>query len=118
MADQVSRGWYVPYCEIVGCIDTCCGELPTHVHIAATDGYGSDIWVRTTHTATKGRPTAPVPFGYTACRYPTCCGEDPTRVHIAAIDTYCIDVGRDPATDTATEGRPYAAVPFGYVGCC
>src|SRR5437868_2460648 len=117
MADQVSRGWHMPYCEIVGYIDACCGEVPTHIHIAATDTYCPDCGIgRIAYSATEGRPTAPVPFGYAICRHSSCCGEGPTCVHITATDLYCIDCV-NPPTHTATEGGPTGAVPFGYAIC-
>src|SRR5438270_861979 len=119
MAHQGGCWWHMPYSEIVGCIDTCCGEATAHIHITTTDSYCKDTWVRTTsHTATESSPTAPVPPGYVVCRHPSCCVEVPTRVHIAATDAYCIDMGTARTiTHTATEGRPIAAVPFGYGVC-
>src|SRR3989442_1575356 len=71
---------------------TCCGKVPAHVHINATDRYCIDCAIDTIHTATDSRPTAPVPPGYAVCRPPTCCVEVPAHVHIAATDRYCIDV--------------------------
>src|SRR5205809_7727952 len=97
----------MPYSEMVGYIDACCGELPTHIHIAATDRYCSDLRVRRTiQTATEGGPAAAVLFGYVVCRHSSCCGEATTRVHVAATDTYVIDVGSGPTVHTATESRP------------
>src|SRR5262245_41618212 len=113
MADQIHYWWHMPYSEMVGWIDACCGEFPTHVHIAATDTYGSDTWVRTKHTATEGRPTAPVPLGYTACRHPICFGEVSTRVHIAATGSQSPDI-IVIVSQTAAEARPCAAIPLGY----
>src|SRR5438132_12962085 len=93
MADQIHYWWHMPYSEMVGYIDACCDEATAHIHIAATDGYCIDIWVRRTiYTTTEGRPTAPVPLGYVVCRHPSCCGELPTRIHVAATDSYCEDI--------------------------
>src|SRR5436190_379181 len=104
MAHQIHHWWHMPYSEMVGWIDACCGEVPTHIHIAATNSSLTDTRSRqtTTHTATESRPTAAVPSGYVVCRHSSCCGEATAHIHIAATDSYRVD-SATPTTHTATE---------------